>query len=113
MTYEECAQILVDHGVKFAYSLDGGGSATMATKAEGEDELSVLNNPCDGAMRTVSSSLMIVSTAVADGTFDHAALTAEETYVTPESTVKVSAVGADAAFGHLYPFGHALQLVFL
>lgn len=27
LTYEECAQILVDKGVKFAYSLDGGGSA--------------------------------------------------------------------------------------
>lgn len=32
MTYEECAQILVDHGVKFAYSLDGGGSAETVIK---------------------------------------------------------------------------------
>lgn len=32
MTYEECAQILVDHGVKFAYSLDGGGSAGTVIK---------------------------------------------------------------------------------
>jgi hypothetical protein len=27
LTYERCAQLLVDKGVKFAYSLDGGGSA--------------------------------------------------------------------------------------
>ena len=27
LTYEQCAQLLVDKGVKFAYSLDGGGSA--------------------------------------------------------------------------------------
>lgn len=27
LSYEDCAQILVDKGVKFAYSLDGGGSA--------------------------------------------------------------------------------------
>ena len=97
MSYYDVALQMQAMGCTYAIELDGGGSATMATKAEGEDELSVLNNPCDGAMRTVSSSLMIVSTAVADGTFDHAALTAEETYVTPESTVKVSAVGADAA----------------
>lgn len=32
LTYEECAQILVDHGVKFAYSLDGGGSAQTVIK---------------------------------------------------------------------------------
>lgn len=32
MTYEECAQILVEHGVKFAYSLDGGGSAATVIK---------------------------------------------------------------------------------
>lgn len=32
LTYEECAQILVDHGVKFAYSLDGGGSAETVIK---------------------------------------------------------------------------------
>ena len=99
MSYYDVALQMQAMGCTYAIDLDGGGSATMATKAEGEDELSVLNNPCDGAMRTVSSSLMIVSTAVADGAFDHAALTAEETYVTPESTVKVSAVGADAAGG--------------
>lgn len=32
LTYEECAQVLVDHGVKFAYSLDGGGSAGTVIK---------------------------------------------------------------------------------
>lgn len=32
MTYEECAQIMVNHGVKFAYSLDGGGSAATVIK---------------------------------------------------------------------------------
>lgn len=32
MTYEECAQLLVDRGVKFAYSLDGGGSAETVIK---------------------------------------------------------------------------------
>jgi exopolysaccharide biosynthesis protein len=32
LSYEECARILVEHGVKFAYSLDGGGSAATVIK---------------------------------------------------------------------------------
>ena len=59
----EIAQVMLDAGCVVAINLDGGGSTTFVAKEEGEDELSVVNRPSDGYARSVSSSLMVVSTA--------------------------------------------------
>lgn len=99
LTIKEQAEVMLSLGCVEAVHLDGGGSMTYCSKAEGSDTIEVLNSPSDGSERSVSNSLMIVSTAVADGTFDHATLTAEEAFVTPGSTVNVSATGVDAAGG--------------
>ena len=99
MSYYDVAVQMQAMGCTHVLELDGGGSANMATKAEGSNELTTLSKPSDGAPRNVSSSYIIVSTAVSDGIFDHASLEAEETYVTPESSVKVSAIGVDASGG--------------
>ena len=45
LTYTELAQIFVDHGVKFAYSLDGGGSAETVI---GERQLNAIYEGAEG-----------------------------------------------------------------
>ena len=93
----ELAQIMLEAGCVSAINLDGGGSTTFAAKQEGEDQVTIVNRPSDGSERSVSSSLMIVSTAVPSNVFDRAVLKAENDYVTPGSTVKVSATGVSPA----------------
>ena len=73
----EIAQVMLDAGCVVAINLDGGGSTTFVAKEEGEDELSVVNRPSDGYARSVSSSLMVVSTAKPSNEFDHAIVSAD------------------------------------
>ena len=99
LTYAEQAQLMVELGCVAAIELDGGGSATYAAKLEGSDEIEVRNVCCDGTVRSVSNTLMVISTAVADGTFDHANLSTEYAYYAPYSEVEIEAVAVDAAGG--------------
>ncbi len=93
----ELAQIMLEAGCVAAINLDGGGSTTFAARQEGENEVSIVNRPSDGSERAISSSLMIVSTTPPSDVFDRAVLTAENTYVTPGSTVNVTATGVSPA----------------
>ncbi len=93
----ELAQIMLEAGCVAAINLDGGGSTTFAARQEGANEVSIVNRPSDGSERAISSSLLIVSTAVPSNVFDRAVLTAEYSHVTPGSTVNVSAVGVSPA----------------
>ncbi len=99
LTLVEQAQVMLELGCVAAVELDGGGSATYAAKLEGTDEIVVRNSCCDGAVRSVSNTLMVISTAVADGTFDHANLSTGYQYYAPYSQVTIDAIGADAAGG--------------
>ena len=97
LTVLEQAQVMKDLGCVWAGHLDGGGSCTYAAKAEGSNEFKIENSPSDGSERSVSNGFLMVSTAVADGVFASASLTAENEYVTPGSTVAISATGVDKA----------------
>ena len=77
--------------------LDGGGSATYDAKQEGSDEVTVVNRPCDSVERSVSSSLVIVSTAVTSKEFDHAIVNTATDYLTVGSSFDVSLTGVGAA----------------
>ncbi len=99
LTVLEQAQVMLDLGCVWAGHLDGGGSCTYAAKAEGSNDFGIVNSPSDGSERSVSNGFIIVSTAVSDGKFASASLTAENEYVTPGSTVAVSAIGVDKAGG--------------
>ena len=92
-TMHELAQIMLEAGCVSAINLDGGGSTTFAARQEGENEVTVVNRPSDGSERAISSSLMIVSTAIPSDVFDRAVINVENDYVTPGSEVKLSAVG--------------------
>ncbi len=95
LTYREQAEVMLNLGCVAAVELDGGGSATYAAKLEGTDELVIRNSCCDGTVRSVSNTLMVISTAVADGTFDHANLATDYVFYAPHSKVQINATGAD------------------
>ena len=107
MNGSEIAQTMIDLGCVSALNLDGGGSATFATQRAGDevtDEekgnsggLTLRCSPSDGYERTISSSLLVVSTSKANGKFDHAVLTPNDDVYTPGSTVQFEAVGADGS----------------
>ena len=94
---EELAQIMLDAGCVTAINLDGGGSTTFVAKQEGSDTLTVVNRPSDGYERSVSSSLMIVSTAPVSREFDHALITAAYDYLTSGATVRLVASGVSVS----------------
>ena len=90
---EELAQIMLDAGCVTAINLDGGGSTTFVAKQEGSNTLTVVNRPSDGYERSVSSSLMVVSTAPVSTEFDHALITSAYDYLTSGAAVRLIASG--------------------
>ena len=94
---EELAQIMLDAGCVTAINLDGGGSTTFVAKQEGSNELTIVNRPSDGYERSVSSSLMIVSTAPASNEFDHALVTSDYDYLTIGTSIKFTATGVSSS----------------
>lgn len=93
---EEIAQIMFEAGCVDAINLDGGGSTTYVAKLEGEDSLSVVSKPSDGTARSVSTSLLIASTAPSSTAFDHAIIESETDYLTKGATVQLTAAGVSA-----------------
>ncbi len=99
MSCYEVACILLDAGCVDALYLDGGGSATVAARVEGSDELKVVNSPSDGIERTVSDAMLLISTEDSDGVFDHASVSPKGIQYTPNSTVTFEAIGVDVSGG--------------
>ena len=95
----EIAQIMLDAGCVVAANLDGGGSTTFAAKAEGSDEIALVNRPSDGYERSVSSSLMVVSTAKPSNIFDHAMVSADYDYLTVGTSMQIRTTGVTATGG--------------
>ncbi len=95
----EIAQIMLDAGCVSAVNLDGGGSSTFAAKSEGAESVSVVNRPSDGYERSVSSSLLVVSTARPSNVFDHAVVSAEYDYLTVGTEVSIQTTGVTATGG--------------
>lgn len=66
MTLNELAQYMINLGCTNAMNLDGGGSTTMWTSANG-----VVNTPSDGVQRSVTSALSVFYTAPPTYTVDN------------------------------------------
>lgn len=92
----EIAHIMYEAGCIHAINLDGGGSTTYVAKLEGADELSVVNKPSDGTLRSVSTSLIMVSTAPSSTAFDHAIIESKTDYLTKNSSLQLTASGVSA-----------------
>ncbi len=111
MSVRELAETMLDLGCVKALNLDGGGSATLMTEREGTGVLSIKNTPSDGYERSVSSTLLVVSTAKPSGEFDHASLSPNGEFYTPGTQVAFSALGVDSAgVGVALPEGLAWAL---
>lgn len=93
---QEIAQIMLEAGCYNAINLDGGGSTTFVAKPEGKTELEVVSSPSDGFARSVSTSLMMVSTAPSSTKFDHARLDSDYSYATVGTPIKITPVGLSA-----------------
>lgn len=102
MTMYDIALMLKAQGCVTALYLDGGGSATFASRHEGSTALEVQNHPSDGPERVVASTLMMVSTADRTNEFDHASLTPNNDMYIAGATVQFMAAGVDAGG---YPTG--------
>ena len=91
--YATLAQILLEAGCVEATNLDGGGSTTFVAKQPGDDALSVVNRPSDGYARSVSTSLIMVSTAPSSTAFDHAVIESDYSYLSAGASQQMTAVG--------------------
>lgn len=93
----ELAQIMLEAGCVAAVNLDGGGSTTYASRPEGSDAIEVINRPSDGSERSISSGLIIASTAVPSNAFDHVTMNASDEYVTPGTSTEVTVAGVSSS----------------
>ncbi|MBR6825913.1 MAG: phosphodiester glycosidase family protein [Oscillospiraceae bacterium] len=65
-TLSEAAQMLIDVGCYYAINMDGGGSSTYMTMAEGATTPTLVNNPSGGSLRAICGSWIFASTAPTD-----------------------------------------------
>ena len=91
----EIAQIMLEAGCVRAVNLDGGGSTTYMSKPEGSDQIKVVNRPSDGYARSVSGSLVAVSTAKSSKEFDRAIIQSDYEYLTIGTELKMNAIGVN------------------
>lgn len=91
----EIAQIMLEAGCVRAVNLDGGGSTTYMSKAEGSDNIKVVNRPSDGYARSVAASLVAVSTAKSSKEFDRAIIQADYEYITHNTELQLTAIGVN------------------
>lgn len=94
-TMAEIATIMKEAGCVDAVNLDGGGSTTYMSKAEGSDTIKVVNRPSDGYARSVSTSLVAVSTAKSSKEFDRAIIESDYEYLTAGTSLKMTAIGVN------------------
>ena len=92
----EIAQIMKNAGCVQAINLDGGGSTTFVARQAGEEDLAVINRPSDGVARSVSTGLVMISTAPSSTAFDHAVVESDYNFLTVDSTVQMTAKGVSA-----------------
>jgi len=93
---QEIAQVMLQAGCIHAVNLDGGGSTTYVAKPEGKEKLEVVSTPSDGVQRSVSTSLMIVSTAPDSTAFDHALVDSAVDYMTVGAELQMTKSGVSA-----------------
>ncbi len=95
-TMKEIAQIMFEAGCVVAVNLDGGGSSTYVARQPGDEELSVVSKPSDGISRSVSTSLLMVSTAPDSTAFDRAVVESKYAYFTVGSSDTFTATAVSA-----------------
>ena len=91
----EMADYMIKMGCVVAANCDGGGSTTFCSQRPGED-LKVNCSLSDGGERPTTSTILVITTAPADGEFARATISSDYDYYTPGSSVTFDALGSDA-----------------
>ncbi|PWW20068.1 purple acid phosphatase-like protein [Cytobacillus oceanisediminis] len=97
VTVFELRDLLYELGAVEALNLDGGGSSTYLSRTNGEDGLSLGNQPSDGNERGVANSFLVVSTAP-QGELQQLAVQPDHLLMLAGSTYDFNAKGMDTAF---------------
>ncbi len=91
----EMADYMIKMGCVIAANCDGGGSTSFVSQRPGED-LKINCSLADGGERPTSNTILILSTAPADGVFAKATVSSDYEYYAPGATVTFKALGTDA-----------------
>lgn len=96
-TLEELAQDMLSMGCINVVNLDGGGSSVMSLRVPGIDGFTVVNDPSDGRLRSVSSYILFVTDSDPSGSAGRLFLAEDGDYVLAGSSVDITVVATDRA----------------
>ncbi len=96
-TLEELAQDMLSMGCVDVVNLDGGGSSVMSLRVPGADGFTVVNDPSDGRLRSVSSYILFVTDSDPNGSAGRLFLAEDGDYVLAGSSVDITVVATDRA----------------
>ena len=96
-TLEELAQDMLSMGCVDVVNLDGGGSSVMSLRVPGIDGFTVVNDPSDGRLRSVSSYILFVTDSDPSGSAGRLFLAEDGDYVLAGSSVDITVVATDRA----------------
>ncbi len=88
LSLDGIAVMMRDLGAVWAGNMDGGGSATCLTKAQGSSALQVQNRPSDGNERAVANSWLFVVGAPQGGEMDTVEVCSAYDYYAPGSLIR-------------------------
>lgn len=103
----QTAARLIELGCTTAMSLDGGGSTTLVGTLPTTESAGILNRPSDGYARAVTNQLFLVASSERAGGVSHIYLDADNRFVLPGSTVRLTAAAMDE---HYIPTSSAVSL---
>jgi len=95
-TMTQIAQRMVELGCVDALIMDGGGSTSMNAVYIGDSSVSQINSPSDGAQRSVTNYIMLVTENKPTGVADRLALYPLSTHILSGASTSFTVKAADA-----------------
>jgi len=109
-TITQVAERLIELGCTEATIMDGGGSTGLNAMYIGTDSLSQINSPSDGAPRSVSDYIMLVSTAAPTGVPYRLGISPFDTFLLAGASETFTVTAADSAgFAVALPAGAVFE----
>jgi len=105
--YEQVARRLIELGCISAFAMDGGGSTSFGTTYADDQAFRIINRPSDGAPRSVSVCLFLVSEVQPTNSMRHYYITSDHNVILSGSTMLLRVTAVDSNY---YPmdFGGSL-----
>ena len=96
-TLEELALDMISMGCVTVVNMDGGGSSVMSLRVPGSSGFTVVNEPSDGQLRSVSSYILFVTDNAPGGSAERLFLAEDGDYVLAGSKVDITFAATDRA----------------